>query len=196
MSALHTQECRIGSPVGVVPLFKRPPRQQAFTLVELLVVIAIIALLVGFTVPMVRRGQEAALRSRAMTEINTIVRAVEAYHREYGRYPQGSREYRNGNGVLIDVLRAADRSGDNPEPLDPLNPRNYNFLGVDDHSLSGDRRDTNRDFLDPWGEPYRVIINPEGTIPNPFGGNPVRRSVVAWSMGDAEEDPNRALKSW
>ncbi len=155
-------------------------RRAGITLVELLVVIGIILILAAISVPMIGRGLDGANRGKAMTEISSIVRATEAYQREYGRWPLTG-EFVGGNAGLINILRAEDTSN---------NPRRYTFLSVTEDSL-----DEAGNFIDPWDNPYRIIIRSDGEISDPLGGGTIRRNVIAWSMGGGN-DNRRALRTW
>lgn len=162
-------------------------RRDGITLVELLVVVAIIAILAAISVPMIGRGLEGANRSQAMTQISAIVRAIEAYQREYGRWPTTG-SFEDGNAELMNILRARDATGNNGHVN---NPRRYNFLDVPAESLND-----NGDFIDPWDEPYKIVIDASGVIStNPLGGPEIRRNVIAWSMGQGD-NPDRALRTW
>ena len=171
-------------------------RRAGVTLVELLVVMGIIVILGTIATPFVVRGINAANRAQAMSEISSIVRAIEAYQREYGRLPGSSSHYSNGNAELINVLRAHNGVGNNNHAN---NPRRYNFLSISEESLSGERNDPVRDYMDPWGDPYEIMIDRSGEgridVPDQLG-EPVRRTAVAWSMGGRNDEPERALRSW
>ena len=62
-------------------------------------------------------------------------------------------------------------------------------------------------FLDPWGRAYRVVIdNGAGTNdtegydgivwPDGLGGDPVRKTVAAWSLGVDTNDAGDDIRSW
>jgi prepilin-type N-terminal cleavage/methylation domain-containing protein len=62
-------------------------RSTGFTLIELLVVIAIIAALAGLMIGAYPAIKEKGVRSRVQAELNSLVVAVESYHKDQGFYP-------------------------------------------------------------------------------------------------------------
>ena len=60
---------------------------RGFTLIELLVVIAIIVALAAMAVGGFKYSGKARIESRARAELNTLVGAIEAYHKKFGFYP-------------------------------------------------------------------------------------------------------------
>ncbi len=58
-----------------------------FTLVELLVVIAIIGILAGMLLPVLAAVNRKALITKAKTEMQDLVTAINAYDADYGRFP-------------------------------------------------------------------------------------------------------------
>jgi prepilin-type N-terminal cleavage/methylation domain-containing protein len=59
----------------------------AFTLIELLVVISIIALLAGFTIPVLSRLKQQELIRKTQGEKEQLITAIESYKAAYGFYP-------------------------------------------------------------------------------------------------------------
>jgi prepilin-type N-terminal cleavage/methylation domain-containing protein len=65
---------------------------RAFTLVELLVVISIMAVLAGFTIPVLKTVKAAQQKKVARAELEHLQTALENYKAKYGAYPPGNNQ--------------------------------------------------------------------------------------------------------
>jgi len=61
--------------------------KKAFTLIELLVVIAIIGLLASIVLVSVNKATAKARDAKRLSDMRTILTALELYYDEYGQYP-------------------------------------------------------------------------------------------------------------
>ena len=81
-------------------------REKAFTLIELLVVIAIIGLLASVVLASLNTAREKANRARFVSDMRSVMNALELYRSKYGGYPLHDvppNENRNINmGFLVD----------------------------------------------------------------------------------------------
>lgn len=169
---------------------------SAFTLIELLVVIAIIAILATIAVPAGGKVMERARKLQAKAAMKGLEIAINGYRTEYNRMPLASSagsdyvEYKTDTDgkMLLDTLMGKDDTN-NPRRIkfyEPPTAKNRsNGYDPDDGSL-----------LDPWGQPYTVIIDysGEGLIPNPYTGDGepenLSASVVIYSHG-----PDKAFEN-
>ena len=170
-------------------------RQSGFTLIELLVVISIIAILASLSIPVVGRAIESARRAQANTEVSSLATAIRAYYNEYSRFPQqgeGIGEYIDGNGELMNILRAINGPGNVNHAN---NRRRIVFMEIAERSLS---EGSPADFVDPWDDPYRVVvdINFDNQINVPQHGTLENRLIAVWSLGGNADDPSRHMTSW
>src|ERR1700741_1947729 len=93
-------------------------QQEAFTLIELLVVIAIIAVLIGLLFPAFRAVQDQARRTQAKNDLTPIVKAVNAFYTDYGKYPLVTADTTYGpggtvNNTLFNELRSTATASQN-----------------------------------------------------------------------------------
>ncbi|MCX7012506.1 MAG: type II secretion system protein [Candidatus Sumerlaeota bacterium] len=65
----------------------RAAQRRGFTLIELLVVVAIISILASIAVPNFLEAQTRAKTARVMSDMRTLVTALESYAVDYSRYP-------------------------------------------------------------------------------------------------------------
>jgi type II secretion system protein G len=95
-----------------------------FTLVELLVVIAIIGLLSGMVVISIKSVKSKARDSQRVSDMNTIVTALNMYHNDFNAYP-----IFDGYVTLTDALSVALKNAKTVStlPIDPLNTGNYRY---------------------------------------------------------------------
>lgn len=63
---------------------------RAFTLIELLIVITIIGVLAVALIPKIANAPSRARDTQRKTDLNQIVKALEAYYADYGVYPTGT----------------------------------------------------------------------------------------------------------
>jgi prepilin-type N-terminal cleavage/methylation domain-containing protein len=178
----------------------QPPRHaNAFTLIELLVVIAIIAILVGLLFPAFKAVQNQARQAQAKNDLTQIVNAVNAYYTEYGKYPVATDDntIANNSGLMYTLRADAAAVNGNPNANNVLNPRQIVFINPPyvKNDSAGNRRSglssADGQYYDPWGTPYRLIINGtyDNQIANPYtadtGAGPatMNTGVISWSFG-------------
>jgi prepilin-type N-terminal cleavage/methylation domain-containing protein len=164
-----------------------PSSRSGFTLIELLTVIAIIAVLMGLLFPAISSVKETARKTQAKNDVMQIVNAVKSYYAEYGKYPGDAGSdttYNSNNNDLFNVLRAKETGSD----LE--NPRQIVFMEVPPVKDAATPRggiNSSGVFYDPWGTPYRVILDTDynNTIANPYsGGNSnIDSGVLVLSLG-------------
>jgi prepilin-type N-terminal cleavage/methylation domain-containing protein len=150
---------------------------EGFTLVELLVVITIIVVLMSLLFPAFHGVQNQAKKTQAKNDLAQIVTAVNAYYREYGRYPIdpsiGVDTTFSNNNALVDVLRNDRGSVNNAALVAALNPRQIAFItpslvkepsnprsGIATQATSINSVSVQiGDYVDPWGTPYVVALD-------------------------------------
>jgi prepilin-type N-terminal cleavage/methylation domain-containing protein len=137
-------------------------RKHGFTLIELLVVVVIIGVLMGLLLPAILKFKGSATAKRNDAQIRALGAAIDAYVLAYHRLPapggdfgrdkdyyygpadddldaeSSAVEYRGKNSLVVDELVAAD-----PPVMKP-----------DAFRINGDG-----EVLDPWGNPYRFIMD-------------------------------------
>jgi len=187
-----------------------PPYRRAFTLLELLVVITIIAILVSLGAAVASKVIVQAKRVEARNAAIQIASAIRAYQTDYSKWPlilDADRELtRAERSDLYKILIASPR---NDQVVQDRNPRATIFLSAPDASNGRNGLDESFDYLDPWGEPYRIILDGDydtqiASLPDPFDetfseGRPLREGVAVFSEGypeDSREPERRAVSSW
>jgi len=101
--------------------------KKGFTLVELLVVVAIIGLLSGMVVISIKNVKAKARDSQRVSDMNTIVTALNMYHNDNNAYPITVEEgiYITGSDTLSVALK---NNGAIPTmPTDPTNTGDYRY---------------------------------------------------------------------
>jgi prepilin-type N-terminal cleavage/methylation domain-containing protein len=123
-----------------------------FSLVEMLVVIVIIGILTVMSGLGMIKARELARRTRAETELRSLVEATLQYQQFYGEWPS-----RNA-GVWL----PADRNvlGPLTDPDHPDNPREIVLLNL----TLPDGVET---YNDPWGTPYELYLHDDSAFELP-----------------------------
>jgi len=146
--------------------------RRGFTLIELLVVISIIAVLAALLFPAINAAMKRADITRAKTEMNNIKTAILSYYKDYGFMPapgrNGSQDSDYGmkqlpgnstpddQSIVMNILTARDTTN-NPNRKVYLQIPEESLVGVD---MNGDSyTPANNYFLDPWGNPYQIIMD-------------------------------------
>ncbi len=179
-------------------------RSNGFTLVEVVVAIGIIMLLASLLMGGLNAAMRRARKTRARRNVSQITTAWKGYYADNRRFPDASfsGEARvvitEMDATAIQILRgpSGDSTYDDPE-YQAKNPREQEYM--DFHKAV-------TEFLDPWKNPYRIILD-EGrggydgiiSVPTLGGGGTeeVRQSVAVYSIGpDGEEGTADDVCSW
>ena len=187
-------------------------KKRNFTLVELLVVIGILAILASLIIPAVIGAKQQGRITQARADMSSLRTAFEGMAKDYnGRMvKKDGSDYKLGNHsleksssdsgcVTIDETSATDRYCDAIAELsDPsntdltvsLNKRKIKYLDPRpeyDPSKSPTNDDNKANtWLDPWGNPYRIRINFDGTekITDPSDASKkLSGRIILWSLG-------------
>jgi len=187
-----------------------PTHRQAFTLLELLVVITIIAILISLGAAVASKVVIQAKRVEARNAAIQIASAIKAYQTDYGKWPldlDSDRELTRSE--LSDLYKILIASPRNDQIVQTWNPRATVFLNAPDATNGRNGLDDAYVYLDPWGEPFRVILDGEydnqlSQFPEPFNdtfseNRPLREGVAVFSEGypeDSRRPEVRAISSW
>ena len=80
--------------------------------------------------------------SRARHDVQVIALALDGFAFENGAYPKGTR------GEICRMLRGESINGQNPKKLDYVEALPTEMDGTGE-------------FVDPWGQPYRISVDPQ-----------------------------------
>lgn len=121
---------------------KRSPSRTAFSLVELIVVMVILGMLAGLVAVRTRGYLISSKQNAAKAEIANIVKAVETFYADQGRYPTTD----EGLEILVTGTDSWPDGFLNKVPLDPWkNPYEYISPGTSEPyeviSLGADGRE-------------------------------------------------------
>ncbi len=177
--------------------------RKHFTLTELLMAIGIITILVALAVPTSISAIKKAERTKAQSEMTTLLEALKNYESTYGFLPvkQLLGNYNDGEvprnddadndtdtyTSLIKILQGqtVELSGKK------LNPRKIKFLDVQENKEGV--------YLDPWYKKYHIVLdgNSDGKIdltgsdkiPGLGDGGTIHQTIIIWSEGpDGDKD--------
>ena len=191
-------------------------RQRAFTLVEVLATVAIIVILAGILIPTIGSAIRKAEEVRAKSEVMAIESAWKQYFLEYGKWPVDASTNLMGGGVTYDADETTSAGIEMLEPVVDLltgnavtnmpyqsgihNPKAQSYMEIPGDSLSQTGA-----FIDPWGSPYKFLLdtNYDNKIDDvgPSVDAVVRKTVIVWSRGLDGIDSNITnrvddIRSW
>ena len=165
---------------------------KRFTLIELLVVIAIIGILAGLVFPALGTVRNNAKKSKASSECQSLKSAIIMYESEFSRWPADM------SGSKDSLVKDSEYPG-MCLALTGANSKKMVFyeVGVGYKEKDG--------ILDPWGRPYRVIldVNYDGKIDQDVDAVPavndangrskqdLRTKVAVYSYGVDEKDKDK-----
>lgn len=183
-------------------------KTKGFTLIELLVVIAILATLAGVGYPLIMSQMESAKVSQAQDACAKLVSGVNSFmddnngnlpfqvQQRRGKHSRGEGLEDLGNetyyietaggkdGGLICVLTDSEESGSGR-----LNSKRSAYIATNiaedkgDAGIYTDPTTGAQEMYDPWGEPYRIIVSPNGCY-DPYTGVYMRSmKCIAFSLG-------------
>lgn len=134
------------TPTGPVSLSVKPRR--GFTLIELLVVVAIIAILIGLVGGAAYAARQRAYAAQAQAEAQAIATAFKSYYLAFGAWPEG---FEGKTDEPLNEKNLAPLLGDESKGMMP-------FLEIPQDRFVDDGNDS-KQYLDPWGNPYRVTFD-------------------------------------
>lgn len=181
--------------------------RKHFTLTELLMAIGIIVILAALAIPTSISAIKKAERTKAQSEMTTLLEALKNYETTYGVIPVKQLLGANNDG---EVPRAKNEDNETAQESDTytklikilqgenmelsgkkLNPRKIKFLDVQENTEGA--------YLDPWGYKYHIVLdgNYDGKIdltggdkiPGLGDGSSLHQSIIIWSDGpDGDKD--------
>lgn len=143
----------------------------------------------------------------ARSDLRAMIEAGSRYYREYGTWPcrrapeMGDARFGRSppyNREVLNVLRSVSGSG-NPEY--ELNEQRMVFLEVEGFRPGWSGLNAEGDFLDPWGQPYEVVLDSDFDnaceVANSIYGRLTGEGMAVWSSGpDRRSDTTDDLCSW
>lgn len=142
----------------------------------------------------------------ALHDVAALERAIQRYQREYGKWPApsqaGGADVRYGrrrpNAEIMRILRAESGPG-NPEHA--LNPQRMVFIEMESHKPGWSGLDGRGEFLDPWGQPYQIVLDSNydnaAQVENSIYPRLLGVGVMIWSYGpDTISETRDDLISW
>ncbi|MBE6389656.1 MAG: prepilin-type N-terminal cleavage/methylation domain-containing protein [Lentisphaerae bacterium] len=155
-------------------------KRHNFTLVEMLTVIAIIAILAGIVTPVVIISKQRGLKSRAESEITSIISALKQLDADYGKVLKKTataNTYEIGSQTVTAADDIATVTGDayNAMIAELSAPKNSAFTTVKPVSVNKRKKvylepqkgfnpaeaytgQTGLLYRDPWGNPYKIMV--------------------------------------
>lgn len=151
-------------------------KRHNFTLVEMLTVIAIIAILAGIVTPVVIISKQRGLKSRAESEITSIISALKQLDADYGKvlkktatantYEIGSQTVTAADniatvtGTVYDAMIAELSAPKNSGLTISVNKRKKVYLEPQKgfNPAEAYTGQTGLLYRDPWGNPYKIMV--------------------------------------
>lgn len=187
-------------------------KKRNFTLVELLVVVGILAILAGLVIPVVVGAKQQGRIVQARADMSSLRTAFEGMCRDYGRmtkrtsggYALGGHNFSetpSGSGCITVKESSATDDYCNliaelsaPTKITPsLNKRRTQYLDprpeYDPSKSPTEGKNPENTWLDPWGKPYWIRINVDGSeqIVDPANTASTAKKlsgrIILWSLG-------------
>lgn len=125
---------------------RRRRTKAGFTLVEILVVICVITILIGLTANATFSARQKAYKATATQECEQIASAFKAYWLRWQKWPTTASSW-----TPLDKKNMAELLGKDEEKTV--------YLALDDDKFEADGT-----YVDPWGNPYEIVIDPKRNI--------------------------------
>ncbi|MHA3775250.1 hypothetical protein ACXR0O_27310 [Verrucomicrobiota bacterium sgz303538] len=173
-------------------MLQKVGQSKGFSFLRVIAITAAVLILAGLLFPAHTGCGPTSLRQQARIDVTQLVSAVKAYDTEYGRLPLAERQRaftdETSQARLLRVLRALDVT---------YNPRRVVFFETRDAvpkrrwwfqqpSYCAGLHPTLGAFLDPWGQPYRILLDSDhdGKIQSPYQDDEeIHTSFIVWSVG-------------
>jgi Tfp pilus assembly protein PilE len=184
----------------------RAAAREGFSRAELVFLLGVCLVLVSIALPAQEyyRRWQRNLMTRA--DLRSIVAAATRFHTQTGAWPARSAAGVDGqfgtrvlgNAAVFNVLRAVDGAGNEGHATNTNRTRHLDVAAASE-GFSG--IDARGEFLDPWGSPYRVVLDLDFDgicdAANTSYGRVQGRGIIAWSPGpDRRSDTEDDLLSW
>ncbi len=140
------------------------------------------------------------------SDLRALTDASEAFFVEYGHWPTalmgraGEARFgdRRSNAKVLNPLRAVAGPGNEEHHV---NPNQIVFLRVEPYSRGKSGLNEQGEFLDPWGEPYQIVLDTEldnvVRFPRSIYRPLIGAGMAAWSYGpDRKPDSPEDILSW
>jgi len=174
--------------------------RSGFTLIELLIVVVIIMILTALIFTIMAQTRKYQRKLKANQRVNNIVEAAKQYQQLLGDYPPDSGDYGNDDEVpgepdyvISRYLGSKLKDVKSGKVYDP-------FLRMQETEMGGDEKEVDgmsvKQFLDPWGHPYRIDCQHSKTDEETHSKVTVYGQPYNMESGGKAESMTLEVKAW